>query len=504
MHKYLVCCIGFWLMVSCSPQRKAASRKDDGRIDINFIQVNDVYEIAPLSGGREGGVARIATLKKKYSAKNPNSFLVMAGDFLSPSIYQSLQYEGRPVRGKQMVEALNAAGLDFAVFGNHEFDIRENELLDRMKESDFRWIATNSFHRIGNKLSAFANATETYILHVRDADGTTASIGLLGICLPFNRADYVGYTDPLSSAKKAFAQLQDSVDAVIAITHQAIEDDALLAKEIPGLAAIIGGHEHDQRFRMVGKTPITKSMANAKSAYVIQLAINKKKKTNKVDYQLEVIDERWHADSTTDAVVKKWTGIADKNFSALGFDAQKIVLRNSAPLDGREAVIRSQPTNLGKLIVAGMSAAAPAASVVLMNSGSIRVDDVLQMPLTEYDILRTLPFGGVISEVDMTGRLLVKVLDQGRKNSGNGGYLVYNNELTTGKEGQWLLNGAPIDAQSIYHVALAEFLLTGKEANLEFLHPGNPEIKKVYEAITSRADPRSDIRKALIQYLEKK
>jgi 2',3'-cyclic-nucleotide 2'-phosphodiesterase (5'-nucleotidase family) len=167
-------------------------------------------------------------------------------------------------------------------------------------------------------------------------------------------------------------------------------------------------------------------------------------------------------------------------------------------------VIRSQPTNLGKLIVAGMSAAAPAASVVLMNSGSIRVDDVLQMPLTEYDILRTLPFGGGISEVDMTGRLLVKVLDQGRKNSGNGGYLVYNNELTTGKEGQWLLNGAPIDAQSIYHVALAEFLLTGKEANLEFLHPGNPEIKKVYEAITSRADPRSDIRKALIQYLENK
>ena len=332
MHKYLVCCIGFWLMVSCSPQRKAASRKDDGRIDINFIQVNDVYEIAPLSGGREGGVARIATLKKKYSAKNPNSFLVMAGDFLSPSIYQSLQYEGRPVRGKQMVEALNAAGLDFAVFGNHEFDIRENELLDRMKESDFRWIATNSFHRIGNKLSAFANATETYILHVRDADGTTASIGLLGICLPFNRADYVGYTDPLSSAKKAFAQLQDSVDAVIAITHQAIEDDALLAKEIPGLAAIIGGHEHDQRFRMVGKTPITKSMANAKSAYVIQLAINKKTKTNKVDYQLEVIDERWHADSTTDAVVKKWTGIADKNFSALGLMHRRSFCATVRPL----------------------------------------------------------------------------------------------------------------------------------------------------------------------------
>ena len=108
--------------------QKISSIKDDGKIDIVFVQVNDVYEIAPLGGGKEGGVARVGTLKQQEKEKNTNTFLVMGGDFLSPSIYNSLKHEGKSIRGKQMVEALNAAKMDFVVFGNHEFDVKEEEL----------------------------------------------------------------------------------------------------------------------------------------------------------------------------------------------------------------------------------------------------------------------------------------------------------------------------------------------------------------------------------------
>ena len=111
-------------LVSCSSTKHLS--KDDKKIDLTFLQINDVYEIAPLAGGKEGGVARVATLKKQYLQKNPNTFLVIAGDFLSPSVYNSLQYNGKAIRGKQMVESLNAAGLDLAVFGNLDFDIKES------------------------------------------------------------------------------------------------------------------------------------------------------------------------------------------------------------------------------------------------------------------------------------------------------------------------------------------------------------------------------------------
>src|SRR5690606_10766162 len=90
--------------------------QDDGRIELVLVQVNDVYEIAPLSGNF-GGMARVASLKKQYQQNNPNTILIMAGDFLSPSVYNSLSYEGKAIRGRQMVESMNAAGMDIAIFG---------------------------------------------------------------------------------------------------------------------------------------------------------------------------------------------------------------------------------------------------------------------------------------------------------------------------------------------------------------------------------------------------
>lgn len=492
------------LFTSCTATRHTT--KDDGKIDVSFVQINDVYEIAPLSGGKEGGMARVATLKKKYLQKNPNTFLVIAGDFVSPSVYNSLQYEGKPIRGKQMIEAMNAAGMDFAIFGNHEFDIKENELEDRINESNFQWISSNAFHKTKSGIVPFTHRNtdlpKTFILNVRDADGTTAKIGFIGLVLPFNKADYVSYTETLSIAKQLYNQLKDSVDAVVAITHQSIQEDEILAREIPGLAAILGGHEHDQRFEKIGNIYITKALANAKSAYIVNLQINKKKHQIKVTPKLEKINETVAIDSTTNAVVQKWQDIAEKNYASLGFDAKKVLISSGEPLDGRETEVRSHPTNLTKLIIASIANAVPAADVVLMNAGSIRVDDVLQPPVTEYDILRSLPFGGGIREVDMKGSLLIKVLEQGKKNIGIGGYLLYNENLVNAND-QWLLNHTPIDPNKVYHVALTDFLLTGKEANLDYLNPTNADIVKVYNAATSVNDPRSDIRLAVVKYLEK-
>lgn len=490
---------------ACTPTKNLTS-KDDGKIQINFIQINDVYEIAPLSGGKDGGMARVASLKKKYQQKNPNSFLVISGDFVSPSVYNSLQYQGKAIRGKQMIEALNAAGMDLAVFGNHEFDIRENELLERINESNFQWISSNAFHKTTSGVSPFKyrNSTvpKSFVLNVKDADGTNSKIGFIGIVLPFNKADYVSYADPFASAKELYDKLKDSVDAVIAITHQSMEDDEKLASEIPDLAAILGGHEHDQRFAKIGKVYITKAMANAKSAYVVTLKINKKKNKIKANTKLEMLNETIALDSTTDAVVQKWQDIAEKNYSSLGFDAKKVVMQTGEPLDGRESEVRSRTTNLGKLIVSSIAAATPKADVVFMNAGSIRVDDILQMPVLQYDIIRTLPFGGSIREVDMKGNLLIKILDQGEKNKGIGGYLLHNENLVN-NAGKWMLNNSSVDPSKIYHVAITEFLLTGKEANLDFLSPNNPDIVKVYDPVTSITDPRSDIRLAVIRYLEK-
>jgi 2',3'-cyclic-nucleotide 2'-phosphodiesterase (5'-nucleotidase family) len=505
---YLLFTVILYTFSSCRTTQTTTKGRDDGRIGVTFLQVNDVYEIAPLGGGREGGVARVATLKKQYRQRNSNTFLVMAGDFLSPSVYNSLQYEGKAIRGRQMVDALNVAGLDMAVFGNHEFDIREAELQNRINESNFQWVSTNVFHQTKNGIQPFAKAgvpfPSTYVLTVADADGTKAKIGLLSVTLPFNRAEYVSYTDPLQAAKEAYGRLKDSVDAVVAITHQSMEEDERLAKELPELAAIIGGHEHDGRNAKVGNVTITKALANAKNVYVVNLEIDQRKKTRNVKTAVEELNETVVPDSATSTVVQKWYRIAEENYSSLGFDAGAVVINQGEPLEGRETEVRTRPTNLTRMIVAAMQDVVPQAEIVVLNGGSVRVDDVVQLPVTQYDILRSLPFGGAISVADMKGSLVIQMLEAGRKNYGIGGFLHYNENLQYDTASSvWLLNGKGLDSSRTYHVALPEFLLSGKEANMDFLNDKNPGVVKLYPAASAKTDPRADVRLALVQYLQK-
>ncbi len=498
-----VCCFS-----ACKVAQNSVAKKDDGKIEVVFVEVNDVYEIAPLSGGWEGGMARVATLKKQQQQLNKNTFLVMAGDFVSPSVFNSLQYEGKAIRGKQMVAAMNAAGMDFAVFGNHEFDIKEGELQDRLNESQFNWIATNTFHKKGTEIKPFSKKTapvpKWHIQTVTDADGTTARIAIIGLTLPSNPAEYVHYTDAFDEAKKAYALLKDSADAVVALTHQTLAEDVRLAKEVPGLALILGGHEHDQRFEKVGNVYITKAHSNARSAYVVKMDLKPKKKKVSISPSLHYLNESIAIDSTTDAVVQQWITIADKAFRQSGFDARKVVLENGLPLEGRETETRHRSTNLTQLVISAMETAVPTADVALFNAGSIRVDDVLNPPISQYDIIRAMPFGGGIREVDMRGSLLQKVLTAGRNNRGNGGFLQYSATVNYYQASRrWFWKESVIDENKIYHVALPEFLLSGKETNLQFLNEKNEDIVKVYPAETTVGTAKSDIRLAIIQHLQK-
>ena len=499
----------FIFFSSCSTSKNVTAKTDNGKIDVTIVQINDVYEIAPLDGGKSGGMARVATVKKEYQRKNPNTILVIAGDFLSPSVYNSLKYENNRIRGRQMVDAMNTAAVDLAVFGNHEFDIPEADLQSRINESDFQWVSSNTFEKKGNDMVPFVKHTasgnqpfpETYIRTFTDNDGTTAKIGFIGLTLPFNKAPYVSYTDVFAAAQKYYDQIKDSCDAVIAITHQAIDDDIKLAKQIPGLTLIIGGHEHERHYAKIGGVYITKADANAKSAYILNLNINIKTHKTKLNTKIIDINESTAIDSATNVVVKKWSDIADANYAAIGFDAKKVCMQTGEPLDGREAYIRATQTNFTKLIVSAIEKASPTADVAIINSGSIRVDDIVQMPVTQYDVIRSLPFGGSIMEVEMKGSLLAKILDIGVTNVGSGGFLQYSQALTKSNN-TWSLKGTPIDAGRVYKVAITDFLMTGGEANLGFLTKDNPDIIKVYPAFTDLKDPRSDVRRAIVNYME--
>ncbi len=501
--------VGNSIFFSCktSPPSTQQSATDDGKIEIVFLQMNDVYEISPLEGGKVGGLSRVATLKKNLLANNPNTRCVIAGDFLNPSVLGTLRYEGQRLAGRQMVDVMNTTGVDLAIFGNHEFDLSEKDLDKRLAESRFQWVSSNVFHQTPTATEAFRSGAAqeplpmSRVWEYRDSDGTQLKLGIIGLCIDSNPKDYVRYDNRyIAIAQRLADSLRPHCDYVIALTHLSIAEDLELSRQVPALRLLMGGHDHDHMYHRVGEAVVAKADANAKTVYVHRLRYDKSSQKLDIQSQLVPIDAIVPMDSVTQAVVNRWTAIANRSFNELGFDPAEVLLETQEPLDGRESSIRHHETELTRLVTRAVSAATHADATVI-NSGSIRVDDQLSGRITQYDILRTLPFGGEIWEVEMKGSLLKQVLDVGQGNAGSGGYLIHDRITWDTNKIVWLVNQKPLDVKKTYRIAVSDFLMSGKETNLGFLTVKHPEIVAIHMPEKNGKDPRTDIRQVVIGYL---
>ncbi|MEM1217563.1 MAG: bifunctional metallophosphatase/5'-nucleotidase [Bacteroidota bacterium] len=502
---------GALLTFSCSSSRKGLPVKQDDLIEFAILQINDVYEIAPLEGGKVGGMARVATLRKELEAQNENVFVVLAGDFLNPSLIGSLKYEGERIKGRQMVELMNAVGVDLVTFGNHEFDIKEAALQKRLNESDFAWLGTSVRHRVNGKSEKFykekngkkTDVEDTYTWSIQDADGTRANIGFFGTTIASNPVDYVEYLDYTVQSEVAIKALSGKSHLILGVTHLEAEQDRALARTLEDIPLFMGGHDHDNMFLTEGKTKIAKADANAKSAYVHRGILNVE--TGKVTLESELItlDEKVALDRETSDLVAKWIAIQDQNIQKVVDDPYEIVYTATEPLNGLEKYIRNEPTNMCTLIAKAMRASfgTERIDLVLFNSGSVRIDDQLKGDVLAIDWFRALPFGGNLVKVELEGALLTKLLETGKDNKGTGGYLQFDQSVQRVSPEHWAFGGNPIKPQQTYVIATTGFLLSGLETGMDFFTPDNPQIKAI-EAYEDKADVRSDIRKAVIRYVK--
>lgn len=497
-------------LISCQGSRKSSSSTDDGQIEIVFLHINDVYEIAPLEGGKTGGMARVATLRQQLKNQNKNTLTILAGDFLNPSVIGTLYYESKRVKGRQMIEAMNACGVDLVTFGNHEFDLKEKELQERLNESESQWFSSNVLQRSPNSVSPFKKIKngkaepfpDTWIWEVEDADGTKIKVGFFGVTLDSNPQDYVLYKDYKAEARKAIKRLSKKVDLIIGITHLEIDQDLELAKLVPEVPLLMGGHDHHHMEHHVGPVTVAKADANARTAYIHRLVFNKKTKKAQLKSELKALDETVALDSVTNAVVEKWNQIAIKTFKLEGFDPYRVIAKLDTPLDGKESSIRHKQTNLGELITKSMSANAKQQNDgSILNSGSIRIDDELAGNLTQYDLIRAMPYGGGIAEIKINGKILKEVLDEGEAKKGRGAYLQRDKIDFDANTQQWMISGKALQTDKDYLIVVNDFLLRGLD--IKALKRDNEGITVTKEPDPKdKTDRRNDIRLVVVDYLE--
>ena len=198
--RVLLCllCVAVLAPVYASAQQKHASPTTT----ITILQLNDVYQVSPVDKGKRGGIARVGTLQKKIRAQSPNTLFLLSGDFISPSVGSRL------FKGKQMIAALNAAGLDIATLGNHEFDFGPDVLRERMKESRFTYTVANVFDKQTGK--PFGGASKFIIREI--AGVRVAIFGLLlaetaSVSAPGHG---VRFDDPIAAGRRLSRELRPS------------------------------------------------------------------------------------------------------------------------------------------------------------------------------------------------------------------------------------------------------------------------------------------------------
>ena len=332
---------------------------------VRMLLVNDVYVIDTLRDGT-GGVARVAHLRDSIERVTGQPLLfVLAGDVLSPSVL------GKWYGGAQTVDAFNAARLDYATLGNHEFDGSRATLLARVNESKFRWLSGNCGEASGALFSGVRGWDTLRVNGVR--------VGVFGTTIVRDYPAYVKCRNADSATTSLVDTLQRAgAELIVAITHRNMFEDTTTLVAEPRLDAILGGHDHNGRvFERNGRV-LVKAVSNARTAILVTFTRN---------------GNRWVARDTVFAIGR---GMADEPKTRVVVQAWRdTLLRRIGP--DRVLGIAPEPINaidsiskrespFGNMIADGMRIGTNA-DVAMINSGALRFDDMMAAgPITRHMI----------------------------------------------------------------------------------------------------------------------
>ena len=436
----------------------------DPYVQWTFLHMNDVYELLPLNNGRKGGLARVAYMRQLLREENPNTITVLGGDLVSPSALGTSKVNGTTLNGKQMVATMNTLGLDYMTFGNHEFDLDEKDLLTRMNESNFKWIGSNVFRNNSNEL--FGPSLSHDLITIG-----TVRILIIGFTIEGtgNYIKYINQSYLVNHTKDFLTRFPNGTyDVLVALTHLDLATDIALVTNIPQIDLIMGGHEHEDNYVLRGTdyTPIYKADANAVTVYIHRCAFNLRTRQFRIYSTLARVTPEVPEENRTATVAQYWYDLGIEGFRLQGYEPSEVIscLPGNIELDGRSESVRTSQTLLSDLIGESMisATASNATTVSVFNSGAIRIDDILSQTITQYDILRTLPFVNYILVLSVPGPLLARVLTIGMSRKESGSFISYTGVRTSDDGRTWFdLQGRNLTANAVnYTVATIEYART--------------------------------------------
>lgn len=469
---------------------------------VTIAHTNDVHgHIEENANGKEFGYAKIATLVKEWRAENPNFLLMDAGDTFQGTVFVN------QFKGESIVPILNSLNYNAQAAGNHEFDFGFEQLLKLKDMVKHPIISSNVYTADGKTL-----LVPTYTTEIGGEKYTF--VGFVAEDTPIlthpDNVKGLTFKSPVEVAKQIVPELKKQADHVIVVSHIGIDVDREIAKAVPGIDLIIGGHSHTplQKPENVNGTYIVQDWEYGKSLGRADLYYYDDKLVGFSGGLVEYSD-KVQADPEVDKLVKEVVGKVDSVMNV-------VIGKSEVDLDGDRALVRTRETNVGNFIADTMLAKSKTikgheADVALTNAGGIRVQ-LKAGDLTKKDLYSLLPFPNTVVVVEATGDELKKALENGvsQVETGAGRFpqisgmsFTYDPAQPAGQRVvEVKVGGQPLDLTKTYKVATNDFIASGGDGyealKKNFFNTGFTLYDVVEEAITSQKTIKPQVENRIV------
>lgn len=361
--------------------------------NFRIITVNDVYELDKL--------AHMKTCVDHH--RTENCVVLLAGDFLGPSLLSSLDH------GRGMVDILNRVGVQYVCFGNHEQDVPHTEMLQRIRESKFEWLATN-MERL--EMSDDMKPLPTHKVLTVEGCNQKRKVGLLGL----NTNDAGLYLpnawggagakviDPIVDKAIEFRQkllAEEGCDMIVPMTHQVMPLDRQMAEKQLGFPLIIGGHDHQLYHECIAGATVIKMGADADTIGIIDVTWPEAAtKGEEPTINVQKCPAEWFAQD--EELVKRIQlhkhVLQELDKAALFTVPEGVKLTSKS--------IRLRQVSMGTILVSALRSAL-GADCAMINAGNIRGNADYDAKTFTYSNLKSeMPFDSVVAEIPLPGKII--------------------------------------------------------------------------------------------------
>lgn len=344
-------------------------------------------------GHTVGGYALFDAYLDSLEGVYPTALRVHAGD----------DFQGSPVcavtKGVSQIEILNLVEPDFFTIGNHEFDYSWRHV-DSLRQNlaDFEMYAANLVDTRNNE-----SALPQYKIF-RIKRYPVVLIGLTHPQMDFltmpENLEGVRVDDPVTSTRSLIKQLKKrGMHTFVVVSHIGIDGDRELAKAVPEIDLIVGGHSHKYMDEAENVNGVWIVQANARGRYIGVTRFYAEKGeiiSLDLDY-VETVSGKLKPSKDVEALISTYEEeLAEQMDEEIG--------ELKTPW-----VRRSGESNIGNWI-ADAFREATGADIAIMNNGGIR-KNLEAGPVTVRDIWEIAPFGNRLVTFEWTGEELLEALN---------------------------------------------------------------------------------------------